>query len=720
MEVSIQCVFQCRVGRLVPLLILGLLLAGCTPATSPQPPDPYAWLESNGSAEVRHWVATQNTATRQRWFGLPGFAQARDAIRLQLENDAAGAQIVQSGDHIHRLVVDAQHEHGLWEEAPVNQVDQLTPNWQPVLDMAALRRAEGVAWVWKGVDCLPGTDRCLVSLSVGGADAKVVREFDLRRREWVAGGFRAEAGSGELYWVDADTVLLLGGTRVGDVSVTGMPRRVRLWQRAQPLAEATVLFTARPSTSGITLLDMTADATPARGWTFTIVDADVDEERIWQLSLRGRQRVPSPMTGGESIERQGAWLVLRLPRETWVAGAYLPPGTLLTLPWTDVGKGTSTPTVLFVPHAGASVQSIAALHDGLVLNVLDEGRVRPRWMIPGLDRWTYRPLPLPVCDTVSAEAAAFDGAGSNRFWLQEQDVRSPPRRWLLDAMQAEPHRARCENPGATTGERRDLVVERRSAISDDGTRVPYVMVHAPGLATEGRNPVLMQAYGGFGVSTLPIYDAALRQQWLDKGGVLVLAQVRGGGEQGVAWHETALGEHRRNAYDDTVAIARDLIARRITSPRHLAIQGGSNGGLLAGNMLVHHPDLFGAVVMQVPVLDMRRYSALLVGAFWLGEYGDPRTEDWHYLQEMSPYHLVKPGQRYPPALLMTSTRDDRVHPGHARKMAARLQAAGQDVTFLETDEGGHEGLLAPPAKAEREALLYTFLWDSIGTRRTAR
>ncbi|HMO11954.1 MAG TPA: prolyl oligopeptidase family serine peptidase, partial [Actinotalea sp.] len=588
------------------------------------------------------------------------------------------------------------------------------PLWEVVLDLDALNAAEGEDWVWHGATVLrPQFRRALVALSHGGSDSDVTRELDLESLEWVLpqdGGFVRPDGKGSLSWVDQDTVLVATDLGPGTTTTSGYPRTVRLWRRGTPLLAAEEIFAVAETDLAV---DAWHDHTPGFARDVVVRALDFYSAEVWLRQDGELVLIDVPRTAEVSLHRE--WLVVQL-RDAWhVAGADHPAGALLAAPLEAWLAGDRGVTVLFTPTPSTSLAGITWTRDHLVLTVLDDVRTVVSALAPpatpaaGLAWDRVELAGLPAFGTVGVRAV--DRIASDALWLVTTDFTTPATLSVADV--GAPPQALKRAPAFFDPS--GIEVAQHFAVSDDGTRVPYFLVRGPGAASSRSAPTLLYGYGGFEVSLLPSYSGGLGRCWLARGGVYALANTRGGGEYGPTWHQAALRENRHRAYEDFAAVARDLVARGITTPDHLGVQGGSNGGLLTGNVLTRYPDLVGAVVIQVPLLDMRRYSHLLAGASWMAEYGDPDDPaDWEFLRTFSPYHLLDESRRHPPVLLTTSTRDDRVHPGHARKVAAWLLDHGKDVTYYENVEGGHGGAADNSQAAFMAALAYRFLAQRLG------
>lgn len=671
--------------------------------------DALQWLEGVTDDKALDWVRQRNARTEAELAGTPAFKQLEADIRAILDSDAKIPAVYKQGEWYYNFWKDAQHERGIWRRTTLDEYRKPQPKWETIIDLDALNKAENENWVWHGADCRkPDYQRCLVALSRGGADADVTREFDLATRQWVQDGFFRDEAKGGLGWIDADTVYVYTDFGAGSLTSSGYPRIVKQWRRGTPLQDAQTVYEGRPEDMYIAAGH---DDSPGYERDFvTRTIAFYNDE----MYLRGNDgkliKIDAPNSANKRVHRQ--WLALEL-REPWtVAGKTYPAGSYLVADFDRFMAGERDFDVLFEPSDTTSLVDATWTRNHVVLNVLDDVKNKLTVLTPQDGEWKRSDfVGAPALGTVAV--SAVDADESDAVWMTTADYLTPTTLSLAQIGQA-PERLKS-NPVFFDAE--GQVAEQRFATSKDGTRVPYFLVHRKDMAYDGENPTLLYGYGGFEISMLPGYLGGAGKGWLEKGGVYAVANIRGGGEYGPRWHQAALKGNRHKAYEDFAAVAEDLIARKITSPKRLGIQGGSNGGLLVGNMLTQYPQLFGAVVVQVPLLDMQRYHKLLAGASWMAEYGDPdKPEEWRFIQGFSPYHLFDPGKTYPPTLFMTSTRDDRVHPGHARKMMAKMEAAGKDVRYYENIEGGHGGAANNAQAAKMAALTYTFLWQQLGDR----
>ncbi len=710
--------------RLFLALALGLTSAGpvalaadaaAKDAMPIESADPYAWLEDVTGARPLDWVTRQNARTDAELAGTPQFAQREADLRAILDSEAKIPEVEKIGAYYYNFWKDAQHERGLWRRTTLAEYRKPQPQWETMIDLDALGTSEGENWVWHGADCLKPRlqhevpERCLVALSRGGSDADVTREFDLATKQWVQDGFSRAEAKGSLGWIDHDSVFVTTDFGVDSMTTSGYPRIAKLWRRGTPMATSSLVYEGKSADLAVSAFH---DTTPGfeRDFVRRALDFYSDE-----LYLRGADGtlakidVPDPVI--KSVHRE--WLALQL-RDPWTTGGKTyAAGALLATRFDDFMAGSRTFDVLFEPTPSTSLESFTWTRHHVVLNVLDDVKNRLSVLTPGANGWVRSAFAgAPAFGTL--DVRAVDADDSDAVWLTATDYLTPSTLALAQLSPAAggtPPEVLKTMP--TFFDASKDVIEQHFAVSRDGTRVPYFLVRPKQLRLDGNAPTLLYGYGGFEVSLTPSYSGIVGKGWLEPGGVYAVANIRGGGEYGPGWHQAALKQNRHKAYEDFAAVARDLVARKITSREHLGIMGGSNGGLLVGNMLTQYPELFGAVVVQVPLLDMKRYSHLLAGASWMAEYGDPDTSDWEYIQTFSPYQLFDPKRDYPPAFFWTTTRDDRVHPAHARKMAARLLAAGKDVRYYENTEGGHGAGATNAQQAHLWALTYAFLWAQL-------
>jgi prolyl oligopeptidase len=697
-------------SRQIALLIAGLavatgsLYAGEVAAAS----DPYLWLEEVEGAKALDWVKARNAESEGELTAAPAFKQLEAQILEVLDSDARIPGVGKIGDHYYNFWKDAQHQRGIWRRTTLAEYRKDAPQWETVIDLDAVNQAEGTAWVWKRAECLaPEYRRCLIALSPGGSDADVTREFDLVTKQFVQDGFFRPQAKGRLSWIDQNTVYAVTDFGPDSSNKAGYSRFVKEWKRDTPMASATTVFEGPADNIGYGLV-ATRDQTPGFVRDFILHYLDSRDTALYLRDDAGKlHKIDAPDTANKGVHRE--WLTIEL-REPWqVGGKTYAAGSLLAAKFDDYMAGKRVLDVLFEPTESASLSAYTWTRSHLVLNVLEDVKNRLSVLTPGDGGWARSAFAAaPAMGNVAVRAV--DDVDSDAVWMTSTDFLTPTALSLAEIGRApEVLKTMPAFFDASKG-----VVEQHFATSKDGTRIPYFVVRPRDMPLDGSTPTLMTGYGGFEISRLPNYSGAVGKGWLEQGGAYVVANIRGGGEYGPRWHQAALKANRHKAYEDFAAVAQDLVARKITSAKHLGIQGGSNGGLLMGNMLTQYPELFGAIVVQVPLLDMQRYHKLLAGASWMAEYGDPdKVDEWAFIQSFSPYHLFDADKTYPPTLFTTSTRDDRVHPGHARKMMAKMLEAGKDVRYYENIEGGHGGSANNKQAAHMSALAYTFLWNQL-------
>lgn len=689
-------------------------LAGCTAQSqeggAEVAADPHQWLEEVTGDKALAWVREQNAAAEAELAATPEFRRLEAELLAIYDSDERIPAVGKMGDYYYNFWRDQDHERGIWRRTTLEEYRKDDPQWELLLDLDALNAEEGENWVWHGANCLrPEYDRCLIALSRGGADANVTREFDLAGKQWVEDGFFRPEAKGGLQWIDRDTVFVYTDFGDGSLTESGYPRIVKEWKRGTPMESAEVVYEGRADDMYISA---SRDHTPGYEREFVSRTIAFYNDELYLRNEDGTlTRVDVPNSAQTSVQRE--WLGIEL-REPWeVGGRTYAAGSLLAANFDDYMAGKREFDVLFEPTETTSLAGASFTKNHLVLNVLDDVKNRLSVLTPGEDGWERSEFPaVPEFGTIGARAV--DSDESDAVWLTVTDYLTPSTLMLADLATGQAPEELKSMPGFFDASTH--VAEQHFATSEDGTRVPYFLVRPKDMALDGSNPTLLYGYGGFEISLTPGYAAGVGKAWLERGGVYAVANIRGGGEYGPRWHQAALKENRHRAYEDFAAVAKDMIERGITSPGHLGVRGGSNGGLLTGNMLTQYPELFGAIVIQVPLLDMQRYHKLLAGASWMAEYGNPDVADeWEYIQTFSPYHLFDPEKKdYPPTILLTSTRDDRVHPGHARKMHALMSEAGADVRYYENIEGGHGGAANNRQAAHMDALYYTFLWQQLG------
>lgn len=691
-----------------------VILAGCgredlnqATAALDRSEDPYVWLEDVEGEEALAWVEEQNAVSLGHLESLPTFELFRERNLEIYNSDERIAMPAMRGDYVYNFWRDEDNVRGRWRRMLLEDYVEGGSEWELVLDLDKLAEREDEDWVWKGAECLrPAYRRCLLSLSRGGADAVVVREFDVETTSFIMDGFSIPEAKHQVSWIDENALWVGSDFGEGSLTDSGYARTARLWKRGETLDEATEVYAGEQS-------DVAAGV--YRTW---------DRDESYDLAYRspsffetlyyryygdGEFRHIDIPIDANLLGVMNGQLLLQLKTDWQVGDTTYPQAALMSIDFERFMDGDRDFDVLIVPGKSMAIPrgGIMTTRDYVIVRLLDDvvSRLKRFTYVDG--EWVSEDVETENPGTISLVTSSDE---SNIFFFTYENFLTPDTLYVADDG-GKTVQALRSLPQFFDGE--GMAVEQYFATSRDGTQVPYFAVLPQGFEADGNTPTLMYGYGGFEISRTPAYSATVGHSWLERGGVYVVANIRGGGEYGPAWHRAALRENRQRAYDDFIAVGEDLVARGITSPEHLGIQGGSNGGLLTGVMLTQRPDLWGAVVIQVPLLDMKRYNKLLAGASWMGEYGNPDTDDWEFIKEYSPYHNLDPDADYPTPFFTTSTRDDRVHPGHARKMVARMTEMGHDLLYYENTVGGHAGASDNEQVARVQALIYSYLWDRL-------
>ena len=663
--------------------------------------DPYLWLEDIAGDKAMAWVNDSNAKSRPAIEAERGFHPLLDKFTEIAQSRDRIPAISKLGPHVYNFWQDAANPRGLWRRTTLEEYREAEPAWEPVLDLDKLSAAENEQWAWKGATCLyPKYERCLVSVSRGGSDAVQVREFDLVKKGFVAGGFLLPESKGGVAWIDTDTIYASRDFGPGTMTRSGYPRGVKRVGRGQALADAPVVFEVSEQDIGAW-----PSVTHERDARVEIMTRVISTRRSEGFVVRDGKLVKLDLPDSVDASVSAGTLFVRLREDWMLAGTQYRSGELLAI---DLEKFLASDTgfdVLFTPGPRVSLDSFVPLKSVVLLNLLDNVSSRLVEMRRGDGgKWARREVGTPRLATLGA--AAYDRRESDEYFLFVSGFTTPTT--LHFARGGTDSREKLKSLPAffdATG----LEVTQHEATSKDGTKIPYFQVMRKDAKLDGKNPTILYGYGGFEISQVPSYSGFVGNGWLAKGGVWVLSNIRGGGEFGPAWNQAARREGRQKAHDDFAAVAEDLIGRKVAAPAKLGILGGSQGGLLVSATMLQRPELFGAVVATVPLMDMLRYHKLLAGASWMGEHGDPdKPEDRAFISKYSPYQNVLRGRAYPKMLITTSTRDDRVHPGHARKMAARMQQFGYDTTYFEYTEGGHGAGITPAQTAYTWAFIYTW------------
>jgi prolyl oligopeptidase len=670
--------------------------------------DPFLWLEEIESDRALEWVRQQNAITLERLQADPDFETLHpQALTILQAPDRLPLPDFYQGDELANFWQDETHVRGISRRTTLDSYRTATPEWEIILDVDALAEAEGANWVFKGSSALAtDPDICTIYLSDGGEDAVELREFNRRTKQFVEDGFNSPKAKQSIAWIDRDTVLICRDWGKGTLTKSGYPYIVKRWTRGQALDQAQEVFRGQPSDMGV--------------WPFVMRRSDRS------IAMVGVSRSPSFFESERYVFSTSGVQLLPFPKRAGVHGL-LKDQLVFTLDadWPEQGlksgdvascdfsilqdRNEVSSRLIFRPNSRQSVSGVTITRDYLLLGLLDnvQGQVRLAKFADG--EWQLNKLKLPENSTIEVFSASDE---HNMVMIAVTNLLTPTSILLADL---DTGSIETLKTGPARFDASTHVTEQFQAISADGTSIPYFVVRPKDMAFDGQAPTLLYAYGGFQVSMEPSYLGLVGKQWLERGGIYVLANIRGGGEFGPAWHEAGRKENRQRVFDDFHAVAEDLIRRGITSPGKLGIRGGSNGGLLMGVAMTQRPDLYGAVIIGVPLLDMLRYTVMGgAGASWVGEYGDPAIpEERAWIEAYSPYQAVEAGEAYPEALILTSTKDDRVHPGHARKMAAKLQSLGYPVLYYENIEGGHGGAANLKQSALQSALEYTYLLQKL-------
>ena len=668
--------------------------------------DPYIWLEEVNGKNAISWVKEQNAKTQKLLEAAPVFASIRDKTLEVVNSRARIPAVEQRGEWLFNFWQDEKAVRGVWRRTTMAEYKKSEPKWELLLDLDQLAKKEGENWVWKGSKCLyPNYERCLLSLSRGGADATVTREFDIESRVFVAGGFELKEAKGSADWIDRDTLFVQTDFGPGSQTVSGYPRIAKEWKRGTLIDTAKVVFEGKESDISISAFQSTQKNYPTRQFVrraITFFTAELYLREGGKLTL-----IEVPADSSATYAWDTLWVRLK---SSWsVGGKSYSQGSLIAINFERFMKGERNFDVVFEPTDRKSLAGWALTKNYLILNELDNVKNRLYELQYRNGKWNRRAIALPGLGTVGVKAV--DANVSDDYFLTLTDYLTPSTLFL--GRSGNDVREQLKSLPAFF-DATPYKVEQFDVPSKDGERIPYFVVMNKNTKLDGKNPTLLYGYGGFEVSQLPGYSATVGNAWLNNGGIYVVANIRGGCEFGPRWHQAGLKVNRQKVFDDFIAVSEDLIARKLTAPRHLAIYGGSNGGLLVGAVATQRPELFRAVLCTVPLLDMKRYNKLLAGASWVAEYGNPDDpKEWEYISRYSPYQNVKAGVKYPKMFFLTSTRDDRVHPGHARKMVARMMEQGHDVMYYENIEGGHAVSANNKQLAYRTALQYSFLLSEL-------
>ena len=666
--------------------------------------DPFLWLEDVEGSKAMEWVKAQDTITVNALKKYPEFQNLFENNLKILNSKERIAYPSIVGKYIYNFWQDSTNERGLWRRTSLEEYENASPKWETVIDIDSLSKADGVNWVYGGADYLyPDYNLCLVNLSRGGSDATVVKEFDLRTKKFVEGGFELSEAKNEVTWIDKDHLFVSTDFGEGSMTTSGYPRVVKEWTRNTPLSDAKTIFEGE--SSDVSVGGYVID-TPEKSYRFVYKGITTFTSYHYTIVNGSLVKLDLP----DDIRFDGIFknqMLLQLKSDWNVGGNVYHQSDFISIDYDEFLNGSRDFTVIYSPGPRESVASVRNTKDFLLVSKLNNVRSELYKYVFDKNSWTGKKIDAPDYGSIGIVSTSDF---TDRFFFTYTNFLNPSTLYLYEEdgtikkVKSLPQFFNADK----------FEVKQNEAVSKDGTKIPYFIVFSKDIKYDGNTPTLQYAYGGFEVSMRPYYSATLGTEWLSEGGVYVLANIRGGGEFGPQWHLSVIKQNRQKAYEDMIAVSEDLIKRKVTSPKHLGIMGGSNGGLLMGVMITQRPDLYNAVVCQSPLLDMKRYNKLLAGASWMGEYGNPDVpEEWEYIKKYSPYQNVSKDKTYPPILFTTSTRDDRVHPGHARKMAALMETFGAPVYFYEYTEGGHSAGVTNKEVAFESALTFSFLWMNL-------
>ena len=693
--------------RHLAALLLGIA-AMTAPVAATAAEDPYQWLEEWTTPRAMEWVNAHNEVTVKRLTNDPRYVTLYDqALAIAGAKDRIPMPSFVNG-RIMNFWQDQEHLRGIWRTTTLADYRNAAPAWKTLLDIDALGKAEGKSWVFKGAQCLRPEERlCMISLSDGGEDAVEMREFDLSTGQFVNGGFHLPRGKHRIAWENADHLLVATDWDSQSLTPSGYPFIVKRLARGAVLASAVEVYRGQKTDGGYGVSPYVLRDGAGHSLVAFSRPLDTFHSESWVLTPRGVEKLDIPAKASPE-ELVAGRVVIKLDEDWKPANRTFGAGSLVDVPLAALlaAPGKLKPALVWQPGPRDALQGTSASKDRLLLTTLSNvnGKLLALAPKPG-GGWTTTALALP--DKLALSFGSADEA-TDRAFATVTGFTTPTTLYLTDATTGKAAAIKSLPPKFdATG----LLVDQFEATSTDGTKVPYFLVHRKDRPLDGTTPTLLNAYGGFQVSETPVYSGVTGKLWLERGGAFVLANIRGGGEFGPKWHEAALKTRRQIAYDDFAAVAKDLIARKVTSPRRLGIEGGSNGGLLMGVQFTQHPELWNAVVIQVPLLDMLRIGKIAAGASWQGEYGDVNADPAvrAFWEKTSPYHQLKAGVKYPEPFIFTTTKDDRVGPQHARKFAAKMEGMGLPFYYYENTEGGHGSGADIKQSAKTNALTMTYL-----------
>lgn len=663
--------------------------------------DKYQWLEEVDGAKSLEFVTAQNKTTFEILGKEKNYQSIYDkSLEIFNSTDKIASPDI-NGKYVYNFWKDKDHVRGIWRRCLLTDYTNGKLDWETIIDIDEMSKKDNIKWVFKGASGLyPNYTRYLIQLSKGGGDAVVIREFDADKKQFIENGFAIDEAKGSASYVDENTVIVSTNFGEGTMTTSGYPRQVKLWKRGTLLKEAQLIYEGQSS-------DVRSYGTVVRDETKSYISISrspvffTSQKMIWLDNKIITLDIPEDSDFNGILKNQ---LIVHLKSDWTVNSKTYKSGTLLSLNFTELLKGNKEIQVILTPGEFSSISGVSKTKNNLLINVLTNVTDHLHIFSFGKGIWSSQKVKAPELGTISLGTT---DEFSDQYFFSFQNFLTPTTLYTADAGK---NTIKALKSLPSYFDASNYEVKQFKAKSKDGTLVPYFMVFAKNMKYNAKNPTLISAYGGFEISQKPSYISSAGNAWLDKGGVFVVANIRGGGEYGPKWHQDGMKEKRQNVFDDLYAVSEDLIAKKVTSPKHLGVRGGSNGGLLVGVAFTQRPDLYNAVVCQVPLLDMQRYNKLLAGASWMGEYGNPDIpEEWEYIKKYSPYQNIKEGMNYPEVFFTTSTRDDRVHPGHARKMMAKMNDMGYKTYYYENTEGGHAGSSTNEQSAKSSALTFSYL-----------
>ena len=684
---------------IISLLILCIILP-CS-VMGREKEDKYLWLEQIESKKALNWVRAENKKTTEILQNYPGFKKINEKILDIFNSKERIAYPSILGKYIYNFWQDDKNKRGLLRRTSLTEYLKDSPEWETVLDLDLLCEQEGEKWALKGISVLyPEFDRCMLMLSRGGSDAVVMREFDLDKKAFVKGGFYVPQAKGDASWIDKNNLLISTDFGEGTLTNSGYPRIAKIWKRGTPLKDAKTVFEGKEKDIGVW---GSVQNTPERQYV-TITRAITfytSNVFVMENNKLIKLEIPDDSIFNGFFKNQ---MLVQLRTDWIINGQTYKQGALIGIDYTKFLDGDRNFEVIFQPGERSSLESVAKTKNLLLVNENTNVHSELYKYFFKDGKWTSEKVNAPDYGTITIDATDFF---SDQYFFRYENFLIPSSLYYV-SRDGEEMRKVKNLPDFFDSSKYE--VKQLEAASKDGTQIPYFMVFSKETTFGGTNPTLLYGYGGFEISLRPEYLATIGPTWLERGGIYVVANIRGGGEFGPKWHQAALKENRQRAFDDFFAVSGDLIKRKVTSPRHLGIMGGSNGGLLVGVAFTQRPDLYNAVVCSNPLLDMKRYSKLLAGASWMGEYGNPDIpEEWAYIKKYSPYQNLSESKKYPKVFFTTTTRDDRVHPGHARKMAAKMEEQHHEFFYYENTEGGHGAGVTNEQRAFMSSLEFAYL-----------